>query len=187
MVSGLDNSRVVRTRVVRDLAQGIFEFGPVNDVPAEAGQECEVLMWGAVAWLLATVCWVDSGLDTAAVECSAVGGTGGVRWGRLEGSEPLEWTAMGFPVASVGAVSRQRPGRLLHGLGREPTMVALVAHPSDDPGCDRRTMQAPTCRLGPRSLTTNRQQVRRDALSAHREVTTTVHWRSACEESYLWA
>ena len=72
---GLEELRVVRTRVERDRARGVFEFGsgyviasgvvltaahvlePVEGVPAEVGQDCEVLRWGTETWEPAVVRW----------------------------------------------------------------------------------------------------------------------------------
>lgn len=124
---GLEEVRVVRTRVVRDVSSGVFVFGsgyiispgvvltaahvlePARGVPPEVGHPCEVLTWGVDVgdWQLATVAWVDHDRDVAAVSCPTLPVTETVRWGRLVGSAPVEWTAVGYPVASLDAVGRQ--------------------------------------------------------------------------------
>jgi tetratricopeptide (TPR) repeat protein len=58
-------------------------------------------------WLPAEVLWVEAALDLAVVGVEAGSGLAPLRWGRVEGDEPLMWSAVGYPVASVDEGGRQ--------------------------------------------------------------------------------
>jgi Trypsin-like peptidase domain len=68
-------------------------------IPQE-GEGVEVARIGG-DWQQATVAWVDALLDVAVLACPGLTASGGVRWGRLAGAEPLDWSAVGFPAASA--------------------------------------------------------------------------------------
>jgi tetratricopeptide (TPR) repeat protein len=60
-------------------------------------------------WHAATVEWVDAKGDVAILSCHELSANGAVRWGRLVGSAPLPWGAVGFPVASVDDARARHP------------------------------------------------------------------------------
>jgi len=115
----VDEARLVRTRVRRDPASGGYAFGSgyvvasgvvltaahvlerTKDQAASVGDVAEVLAWGSEDWQGAEVTWADSGFDVATLRCDLPAPVGDVRWGRLVGSEPLDWKATGFPLASL--------------------------------------------------------------------------------------
>jgi tetratricopeptide (TPR) repeat protein len=81
---------------------------PREDPPARKGQTCEVLCSGAdEVWLPAEVLWVEAAFDLAVVGVEAGSGLAPLRWGRVEGDEPLMWSAVGYPVASLDEGGRQ--------------------------------------------------------------------------------
>ncbi|MHA6757505.1 trypsin-like peptidase domain-containing protein [Streptacidiphilus sp. PAMC 29251] len=83
----------------------------------QEGDPCEVAVWASleaagdpdeVRWSLGTVAALDSDLDVAAVRVGGIGtGIGDLALGRLEGDEPVQWTAVGFPLAGRDARGRQ--------------------------------------------------------------------------------
>ena len=92
-------------------------------VAAEKGQAAEAACIGS-GWQQATVVWVDAGQDVAILACPALRAGGGIRWGRLTGSDPLDWGAVGFPVASLDeAEGRQAE----HAFGRTSPMSNRAA------------------------------------------------------------
>jgi tetratricopeptide (TPR) repeat protein len=121
-------SRVVRTRV-RDPGGGRrFSFGsghllapgrvltaahvlvpPGGDPPATVGQRCEILCCSESndVWLPAEALWVKPDLDVAVLGVEAGQGLVPMRWGRVEGDQPILWSAVGFPFASLDDAGRQ--------------------------------------------------------------------------------
>ena len=75
-------------------------------------------------WQQATVAWVDAEKDVAVLSCPGLRADGMVRWGRLVGSQPLEWGAVGFPVASVDNDAGRQPE---HAFGRVSSISDLGA------------------------------------------------------------
>ena len=74
-------------------------------------------------WQQATVAWVDGVKDVAVLACPGMQADGTVRWGRLVGSNPLDWGAVGFPVASKDDDGRQPE----HAFGRTSPISDLRA------------------------------------------------------------
>jgi trypsin-like peptidase/NB-ARC domain-containing protein len=80
---------------------------PGQDPSATKGQFCEVLGSGDdQSWLAAEVLWLEPDLDIAVVGVEAAG-LAPVAFGRVEGDEPLLWSAVGYPVASLDEEGRQ--------------------------------------------------------------------------------
>ena len=122
---GLDKSRVVQARVLRDSARNLYSFGsgyviapglvltaahvlePKKGIPAEKAQKCELRGWGSDIWAPGLVHWVDPALEVAVVMCPTCDLPGDAQWGKVTGVQPVEWTAVGFPVASVDDAGRQ--------------------------------------------------------------------------------
>jgi hypothetical protein len=122
---GFDEARVVQMRVLRNPEKHIYGFGsgyviapglvltaahvlePQKGTPAEKAQPCEVRAWRSAVWSPALVHWVDPALEVAVVMCATCALPGGVQWGRLTGVHHVDWTAVGFPVASVEDTGRQ--------------------------------------------------------------------------------
>ncbi len=137
---GLDERRVMRTAVPLDAAGNLYRLGSgyliadglvltaahvlerTEGVPAQEGQPTEVACISA-DWMPATVAWVDAGRDVAVLTCPELQADGEVRWGRLAGSDPLDWGAVGFPVASVDEAGRQAE----HAFGRTSPISDRVA------------------------------------------------------------
>src|SRR3954452_6569139 len=73
------------------------------------GDRCSVATWAAleaattgdaIQWVDATVTAVDPASDVAVIAVDGVGdGVPPVRFGRLEGDQAMEWSAVGFPNA----------------------------------------------------------------------------------------
>lgn len=117
----LEESRVIRTAVPIPDSGGLYRLGSgyligdkrvltaahvlqeASESPVLEGQHAEVARIGG-EWLDASVAWVDLEHDVAVVSCVGLGADGTVPWGRLEGAEPIEWGAAGFPVASVDPI-----------------------------------------------------------------------------------
>jgi HEAT repeat protein len=76
-----------------------------------AGDPCQVLPWGSDPegdWIDGGVEHCDIALDLAIVSVPGLAaGAAPVRWGRLAGSDPVQWKAIGFPVAGLDATGRQ--------------------------------------------------------------------------------
>jgi tetratricopeptide (TPR) repeat protein len=129
---GLEESRVVRTAVSLTTGEDLYILGsgyliadqlvltaahvlePAEGVVPQEGQAAEVALMGG-EWQQATVAWVDAGRDVAVLSCPGLQPHGDVRWGRLVGSKPLDWGAVGFPVASADDVAGRQPE---HAFGR---------------------------------------------------------------------
>ena len=112
---GLDERRVVHTAVL--LAQGndLYNLGSgyliadglvltaahvlerTDGAAAREGESVEVARLGG-DWQPARVAWVDAGRDVAVVRCSGLRAGGGIRWGRLVGSDPLKGMRWVFRV-----------------------------------------------------------------------------------------
>lgn len=119
--------RAVRVRVPASGGGGRFTFGsgylvapgrvltaahvliaPDRHRPTTKGQFCEVLFpQDNESWVPSQVFWIDPERDVAVVDVEAGTGLEPVRWGRVEGDEPLMWSAIGFPVASLDEAGRQ--------------------------------------------------------------------------------
>ena len=67
---------------------------PLQGQPAEVKRACG-------DWQAAIAVWLDAARDVAVLSCPDMRADGGVRWGRLTGSEPVAWGAVGFPAASA--------------------------------------------------------------------------------------
>ena len=74
--------------------------------PARKGDAAEVTLTGE-RWQPGVVAWVDVDLDVAVVDARRDGqaprelcAEGRIRWGKLAGSDPLKWDAVGYPAAS---------------------------------------------------------------------------------------
>jgi tetratricopeptide (TPR) repeat protein len=124
-----EQHRVVRTRVPFRADVWVFGSGylvapgrvltarhVLADQGAEphVGQSCQVRAWPcgpAETWTDGTVVWLHPSADVAMI---AVDGMGGglkpVPWGRVEGSEPLHWTATGYPLAALDDLDRREEG-----------------------------------------------------------------------------
>jgi Trypsin-like peptidase domain len=129
---GLEERRVVRTSVPLDAGGDLYCLGSgyliadglvltaahvlerTEGVPGQEGEVAEVACIGG-GWRPATVAWVDAGRDVAVLSCPGLQAAGEVRWGRLAGSDPLDWGAVGFPVASIDEVAGRQAE---HAFGR---------------------------------------------------------------------
>ena len=138
---GLDERRVVRTAVPLAPGGGLYNLGsgyliadglvltaahmlePAEGVAARKGQVAEVERIGG-EWQQATVAWVDGEKDVAVLSCPGLRADGTVRWGRLVGSQPLNWRAVGFPVASFDKDAGRQPE---HAFGRTSPISDLGA------------------------------------------------------------
>ena len=138
---GLEERRVVRTAVPLDASEDLYNLGSgyliadgialtaahvlerTEGVTAQEGQAAEVARIGG-AWQQATIAWVDGVKDVAVLSCPGMRVDGMVRWGRLVGSNPLDWGAVGFPVASVDDVAGRQPE---HAFGRTSSISDLGA------------------------------------------------------------
>ena len=84
--------------------------GDDTHVPV-TGDLCQVLPWGGdpqVGWLAGQVEHCEVELDLAIVSVPGLArGAKPVRWGRLDGSDPVPWKAIGFPVAGLDDSGRQ--------------------------------------------------------------------------------
>lgn len=129
---GLDERRVLRTAV--SLAQGddLCSFGSgyliadgliltaahvlerTAGMAAREGEPAEVACLDG-EWRPAIVAWVDPRRDVAVLRCSDLRAGSGTRWGRLIGSDPVDWGAVGFPHASLDAETGRQPE---HAFGR---------------------------------------------------------------------
>jgi tetratricopeptide (TPR) repeat protein len=96
---------------------------PAEGVTAQKGQAADVARIGG-EWQQATVSWVDGEKDVAVLSCPGMRADGMVRWGRLVGSNPLDWGAVGFPVASADKDSGRQPE---HTFGRVSPISDLGA------------------------------------------------------------
>jgi hypothetical protein len=129
---GLEERRVMRTAVPLDDGEDLYHLGSgylvadglvltaahvlerAEGVTAREGQSAEVACIGG-DWQPATVAWVDAGRDVAALSCPELQAGSEVRWGRLIESDPLDWGAVGFPVASIDDVAGRQAE---HAFGR---------------------------------------------------------------------
>ena len=129
---GLEESRVVRTSVPLGEGTGRYRLGsgyliadglvltaahvlaPAEGGVVSVGDAAEVAGPGG-GWVPASVAWADTGRDVAVLACPALRATGGVRWGRLAGPDPLDWGAVGFPAASE---ARDGGRQAEHAFGR---------------------------------------------------------------------
>lgn len=154
---GLDERHVVRTSVAVPDGSGLYRLGsgyviatglvltaahvlePAEGTAAEKGQFAEIARMGA-DWEPATVAWVDPDRDIAVLSCPTLTAPAVVRWGRLVGSDPIEWGAAGFPVASVdpkfGRQVEHAFGRTSPITGREAGRLALSVESREAKGRD---------------------------------------------------
>ena len=130
--AGLDECRVVRTAVQLDRGDDLYNLGSgyliadglvltaahvlerAAGAVARKGEPAEVARLGG-DWQPATVGWVDARHDVAVLRCPGLRAGGGTRWGRLVGSDPLDWGAVGFPHASLDQETGRQPE---HAYGR---------------------------------------------------------------------
>jgi tetratricopeptide (TPR) repeat protein len=138
---GLEERRVVRTAVPLAVGGDLYNLGsgyliadklvltaahvlePAEGATVREGQEAEVARIGG-EWQEATVAWVDAKKDVALLACPDLQADSMVRWGRLVGSKPLEWGAVGFPVASADDAAGRQPE---HAFGRTSPISDLGA------------------------------------------------------------
>lgn len=129
---GLDERQIVRTSVALDGGDDLYLFGSgyliadglvltaahvlerAPGVAAREGQPAEVACPEG-DWQPATVAWADADRDVAVLRCPGLGAGSPVRWGRLAGSDPVEWGLVGFPRASMDADAGRQPE---HAFGR---------------------------------------------------------------------
>ena len=129
---GLEERRVLRTAASFAADEDLYNLGsgylvadrlvltaahvlePAEGVLPQEGQAAEVARIGG-EWQRATVAWLDVPRDVAVLACPGLRADGMVRWGRLAGSAPLDWGAVGFPVASVDREKGRQPE---HTFGR---------------------------------------------------------------------
>jgi hypothetical protein len=116
LATGGDNYRLGSGYLIADglVLTAAHVLEPADRLTAQEGQLARVARLGG-DWLDATVVWVDTGRDVGVLHCPELSAGSEVRWGRLTGSDPLDWGAVGFPVASAGrAAGRQAE----HAYGR---------------------------------------------------------------------
>jgi tetratricopeptide (TPR) repeat protein len=144
----VDKRRVVRTRVPIGGGQFVFGTGylvaahrvltarhvltPGGDVPP-LGLVCQVRVWPcgpAEEWVTGSLAWLHPSRDVALV---AVDGLGvdlpPVGWGVVSGDQPVEWVALGYPVASLdedNRVEEQAYGRLAPSSAESTGGLALT-------------------------------------------------------------
>ena len=129
---GLEESRVVRTSVPLGDGTGGYRLGsgyliadglvltaahvlgPPGGAAISEAQGVEVARPGG-DWEQARVAWADAGQDVAVLACPVLRVEGRVRWGRLAGPDPLDWSAVGFPAASA---TREGERQAEHAFGR---------------------------------------------------------------------
>ena len=129
---GLEQDRVTRTAVPLADEDDLYNLGSgyliadglvltaahvlerVAGMAAREGEAAEVALMGG-EWQQATVAWVDALRDVAILECPGLRSGGRTRWGRLAGSDPLGWGAVGFPHASLDEQTGRQPE---HAYGR---------------------------------------------------------------------
>ena len=116
----MEPNRVVRTRV--PIGPDLWVFGSgylvaagrvltaghvLAEEPQEPhlGQLCEVRVWPCgedQPWCEGEVAWLHPSADAAVVAVEGLGlGLTAVPWGRLDGSEPVDCTATGYPIAAL--------------------------------------------------------------------------------------
>ena len=107
--------------------------------PASVGEPAEVACPGA-GWQPATVAWVDAQRDVAVLKCPGLCVSGRLRWGRLTGSDLVEWGAVGFPRASWDESTGRQPehayGRTSPISERPAGRLALTVESRDPTGSD---------------------------------------------------
>ena len=118
-------------------------LAPDGAQPA-VGQACQVRAWPwgpAQEWRRGQVVWLHPAADAAVVTVDALGtDLPPVAWGRIEESDPVPWTATGFPVAGLDdddrreevAFGRVAPGSLASVGGLALTVESRSA--MDEPG-----------------------------------------------------
>ena len=92
-------------------------------------------------WRPGQVNWLHGTADAAVIAVDGLGaGLPPVRWGRIEGSEPLHWTATGFPSAGLeehARVEEEAYGRVAPGSRESVGGLALTVESreaEDEPG-----------------------------------------------------
>ncbi len=135
-----EQHRVVRTRV--PISDDLFVFGTGHLVApgrvltarhvlaaegrtAEVGQLCQVRVWPCgpdQAWVDGAIAWLHPSEDVGIVGVEGLGADlTALDWGAVEGPEPIQWSALGYPVASLEEDDRVEEGvfgRLAPGVGR---------------------------------------------------------------------
>lgn len=154
---GLEERRVVRTAVRLADGGALYRFGSgyliadglvltaahvlerETGVAAQEDQPAEVACIEG-AWQPATVAWADNGRDVALLTCPGLQAGGAVRWGRLTGSDPVDWGTVGFPAASVdedgGRQAEHAFGRASPIGGRAAGRLALTVESREARGSD---------------------------------------------------
>lgn len=154
---GLEESQVTRIAVPLAGNDDLYNFGSgylVADelvltaahvleraprTPACVGEPAEVACLGA-SWQPATVAWVDPQRDVAVLKCPGLCVSGQIRWGRLAGSDLVDWGAVGFPRASRDEVTGRQPehayGRTSPISERPAGRLALTVESRDPTGSD---------------------------------------------------
>jgi hypothetical protein len=109
-----------------------------GEAPQE-GQPAEVAFTEG-AWRPATVAWADTTRDVALLGCPGLQAGSDVRWGRLTGSDPVDWGAVGFPAASLdedaGRQAEHAFGRASPISGRAIGRLALTVESREARGGD---------------------------------------------------
>jgi tetratricopeptide (TPR) repeat protein len=143
-----EQHRVVRTRVPIRADVWVFGSGYLvapgrvltarhvladQGVEPHVGQPCQVRAWScgpAETWNEGTVVWLHPRADAAMIAVDGMGGgLRSVPWGRVEGSEPLRWTATGYPLAALDDLDRREEavyGRLAPGTAASTGGLALT-------------------------------------------------------------
>jgi tetratricopeptide (TPR) repeat protein len=121
----MENGRVVRTRVLVHDDLWVFGSGylvapgrvltakhvlvPDERIP-QLGLPCQIRVWPcgpAEDWIDGSVRWLHPTRDVAVVAVDALGsGLTAVEWGQVTGQFPVEWTAIGYPIASLNEDDR---------------------------------------------------------------------------------
>jgi tetratricopeptide (TPR) repeat protein len=155
----MENRRVVRTRVPIGGGQFVFGSGYLvapyrvltarhvlttnRDAP-RLGQNCEVRVYPcgpAQDWVSGTVWWLHPTSDVALLAVDGVGqDVAPVEWGEVSGAQPVEWAALGYPVASLDEddrVEEEAFGRLAPMSAQSAGGLALTVEsrpPEEDLG-----------------------------------------------------
>jgi tetratricopeptide (TPR) repeat protein len=158
----MDFDRVVRIRVATG-RRGIWVHGSGYLVAGERvltakhvlasesrspglGDPCQVRRWPCGAtedWLTGRVLWLHPSDDAAVLVVDGLGtGLQPVPWGRLEGSDQVEWTAMGYPDAGLAKADRREEqvrGSLEPGTGSSDDTLGLTVTSREPRDGDART------------------------------------------------
>lgn len=125
----MEKSRVVRTRVPIDDERSAFGSGYLvapgrvltarhaladRDQQPQVGQSCLVRGYPCIdgqPWCEGTIVWLHPVADAAIIAVEGMGvGITPAQWGDVDGSEPLGWTATGYPLAGLNDTGRTEEG-----------------------------------------------------------------------------